>query len=100
MCRQCIYCDEPVVGEPGINYGGEVMHATCYVKFNDEMVTMYPEVEPPVDFDLVPELVEAAFAGLVAMPDDELDAWVDGWQQFIGHEGYEDDHVEADAVLA
>ena len=100
MCRQCLYCDEPVVGEAGIPYGGGSMHAACYVKFNEEMEALYPEVEPPIDFDLVPELIEAAFDGLVAMPNEEFDTLVDGWSQLVGYEGYEDEHIEADAVLA
>ena len=71
MCRQCPYCDEPVVGEAGIEYGGEVMHTICYVMFNDEMNAAYPEYDPPIDFDLVPELVEAAFRNLATEVDAE-----------------------------
>lgn len=74
MC-QCIYCDEPITGEAGINYGGYRMHVACYVKFNDEMEAAYPDVEPPIDFD--------------------LQAWL---SVIRGAEGFEDDHVEVDLV--
>lgn len=94
MC-QCIYCDEPITGEAGINYGGHRMHAACYVKFNDEMEAAYPDVEPPLDFDLLPELFEACLIGLGEPDEDDMRAWLSAVR---GTEGFEDDHVEADLV--
>jgi len=49
------------------------MHAMCYVKFNDEMDAMYPEYDPPIDFDLVPSLVGAAFRDLAVEVDAETE---------------------------